>query len=287
MIAGCRTFPRGVCRVGSVTPYDVTDEGDDMANPTLKKQFGGYPEVTEATDVALATAAPSPVTSGDAMTIGGTAAKTGFLLLLVLGTGAWGWSLVDPASGSASLPVWWLFVAIGAFVLAIVTAFKPQIAVFTGPLYSLTMGVAVGAISHIYDAQFEGIVLQAILATAAVFTVMLILFVTRTIRVTNRLRGIVIGATLGIALFYLVSIVLSLFSVSIPFVWDSGPLGIAFSVLVVGIAAFNLMLDFDMVERGVVAQAPKNLEWFGAFGLIVTIIWMYIEILRLLSKVRN
>jgi len=256
-----------------------------MANPTMQRQFGSYPEVTDA---ALQTAAPSPITTdGESMTIGGTAAKTGFLLLLVLASGSWGWSLVDPAAGETSLPGWWFLIFIGVLILAIVTAFRPQLAIITGPLYALAMGVAVGSISHIYDAQWDGIVIQAILATAAVFIVMLVLFVTRTIKVTNRMRGVIIGATAGIALFYVASIVLSLFGVSIPYVWDSGPIGIGFSVLVVGIAAFNLMLDFDMIERGVQARAPKSLEWFGAFGLMVTIIWMYIEILRLLGKARN
>ena len=259
-----------------------------MANPTLQKQFGGYPDPNATADAALQSTAPYPVTTdADAMTIGGTAAKTGFLLLLVLAAGAWGWTLVDPVAGETSIPGWWFLALIGVFVLAIVTVFNPRIAIVTGPLYALVQGVAVGAISHIYDAQFQGIVLQAILATAAVFVVMLVLFVTGTIKVTNRMRGIVIGATFGIAAFYLISIVLSLFGVGVPLVWDSGPLGILFSAVVVVVAAFNLMLDFDMIERGVAAHAPKYLEWFGAFGLIVTIIWMYIEILRLLSKLRS
>jgi len=259
-----------------------------MANPTLQKEFGSYPDVTATTDAAVTAPPRSPVSiDGDAMTIGGTAAKTGLLLLLVVAAGAWGWNLVDPSTGSTSIPAWWFFVALGAFGLAIVTAFRPALAVISGPVYALTQGVALGAISHIYDARFDGIVLQAIMATAAVFTVMLVLFVTRTIRVTQRMRGVVIGATAGIALFYLVSILLSLFGASIPLVWDSGPMGILFSVIVVGVAAFNLMLDFDMIERGVAAGAPRNLEWFGAFGLMVTIVWMYIEILRLLGKVRN
>jgi uncharacterized YccA/Bax inhibitor family protein len=250
----------------------------------MQKQFGSYPAVTDA---ALQAQPAGPVTvESEVMTIGGTAAKTGLLLALVLGAGSWGWTLVDPEAGTSSIPGWWFLLMIGVFVLAIVTAFRPQIAVFTGPLYALTMGAMVGSISHIYDAQFEGIVLQAILATAAVFVTMLVLFVTRTIRVTQRMRGIVIGATLGIALFYVVSIVLSLFGTSIPLVWDNGPIGILFSVVIVAIAAFNLMLDFDMIERGVVARAPKYLEWYGAFGLMVTIIWMYIEILRLISKTR-
>ena len=256
-----------------------------MANPALSKEFGELPAVTDAT---LNQPPPSPITvDGDRMSVGGTAAKTGFLLLLVLGAGSWGWNLVDPASGETAIPGWWFFIAIGVFILAIVTAFRPQIAVITGPLYSLTMGVALGVISHIYDEAFEGIVLQAIMATAAVFIVMLVLFVTRTIRVTQRMRGVIIGATLGIALFYLGSLILSLFGVGIPLVWDDGPVGIGFSLLIVGIASFNLMLDFDMIERGVVAGAPKSLEWYGAFGLMVTIVWMYIEILRLLGKVRN
>lgn len=260
-----------------------------MANPTLQRQFGEYPEVSASADAALQTPPSiSPVSAdGESMTIGGTAAKTGFLLLLVLGAGAWGWTLVSPETGDTEMPIWVLPLMIGVLVVAIVTAFKPQIAIVTGPLYALSMGAMVGVISHMYDYEYEGIVVQAILATACVFVVMLVLFVTRTIRVTNRMRGIVVGATAGIALFYLLSIVLALFGTTIPLVWDSGFFGIAFSVVVVGIAAFNLMLDFDMIERGVQARAPKGLEWYGAFGLMVTIIWMYIEMLRLLGKSRR
>jgi uncharacterized YccA/Bax inhibitor family protein len=221
------------------------------------------------------------------MTIGGTAAKTAVLLILALVSGAWGWAQIDPVAGAITIPGWWWLLLIGSFVLAIVTAFKPALAVVTGPLYAIAQGVVVGAISHIYDAQFEGIVLQALLATAAVFVVMLVLFATRTIKVTNRLRSTIIGATFGIMLFYLASIVLSLFSVNMPLVWDSGLFGIGFSILVVGVAAFNLMLDFDMIERGVAASAPRSYEWYGAFGLMVTIVWLYIEILRLLSKIRD
>lgn len=259
-----------------------------MANPTLEKQFGTLPEVGAGSDAALASAqTPVAMGSANAMTIGGTSAKTAFLLILVLGAGAWGWSLVEPQTGNSSLPGWWFLLAIGVLVLAIVTAFKPQLAIITGPLYALTQGVAIGTISRLYESQFEGIVLQAIMATAAVFFVMLVLFVTRAIKVTDKLRGVVIGATLGIMLFYLASFILSLFTVSIPLVWDSGPVGIGFSLLIVGIAAFNLMLDFDLIERGVQARAPKFMEWYGAFALMVTIVWLYIEILRLIGKVRN
>jgi len=260
-----------------------------MSNPTLERQFGKLPPVdgSAAADATLVQQSPIVTGADRAMTIGGTAGKTGVLLALVLISGAWGWNQIDPVGGTVDIPGWWWIVMIAAFVLAIVTAFKPAIAIVTGPLYAIAMGVVIGAISHIYDAQFDGIVLQAILATAAVFIVMLVLFVTRTIKVTNRLRGVIIGATFGIMLFYLASILMSFFGVNIPLVWDSGAFGIGFSVLVVGIAAFNLMLDFDLIERGVEAGAPRSYEWYGAFGLMVTIIWLYIEMLRLISKVRD
>lgn len=258
-----------------------------MANPTLQKQFGSLPPVDGSADATLTTAQPPFATSTDTpMTIGGSAAKTAFLLILVLAAGSWGWTLVSD-TGQIDIPVWWWFALIGAVILAIVTAFRPQLAIVTGPIYAVTQGVLIGAISHIYEAEFQGIVVQALLATASVFIVMLVLFVTRTIRVTNKLRGIIIGATFGIMLFYLASILLSLFGATMPLVWDSGLFGIGFSLLVVGIAAFNLMLDFDLIERGVEAGAPRYMEWFAAFSLMVTIIWLYIEILRLISKLRD
>ena len=259
-----------------------------MANPTLTKYFDKPTAGAASADATLQAAPPGALISdGTTMEIGGTAAKTGFLLLLVLTAGAWGWSQTDPAAGETGLP-WFLWVAlIGVVVLAVITAFQPKLARVTGPLYALTMGAFVGSLSRAYSTFYDGIVLQAILATAAVFVVMLVLFTTRTIKVTNRLRSTVIGATFGIALFYLASIVLSLFGADMPFVWDSGFFGIAFSVFVVGVAAFNLLLDFDLIERGVAAGAPKYMEWYGAFGLMVTIIWMYLEILRLLAKLRE
>lgn len=260
-----------------------------MSNPTLERQFGKLPPVdgSAAADATLVQQSPIVTGADRAMTIGGTAGKTGILLALVLIAGWWGWNQIDPTAGTIDIPGWWWAVVIVSLILAIVTAFKPTIAIVTGPLYAIAQGVVIGAISHIYDAQLEGIVLQAILATAAVFIVMLVLFVTRTIKVTNRLRGVIVGATFGIMLFYLASIVMSLFGVTVPLVWDSGAFGIGFSLLVVGIAAFNLMLDFDLIERGVEARAPRSYEWYGAFGLMVTIVWLYIEILRLLAKIRD
>ncbi len=261
-----------------------------MANPTLSRQFGALPgsssSRTAATTATLRGAKiPFEVGNEDPMTISGTVAKTAFLLALVVGSGMWGWSLVQPETGTSAVPGWWFLALIGSVGLAIVTAFKPQLSMFTGPIYAITMGVTLGVISHIYNFRYEGIVLQAILATAAVFLVMLVLFVTGTIKVTERFRGIVIGATLGIFLFYMVTFVFSLLGVSIPLV--TGPFGILVSVFIVSIAALNLMLDFDMIVRGTDAGAPRYFEWFGAFGLMVTIVWMYIEILRLISLARD
>ena len=183
--------------------------------------------------------------------------------------------------------MWSIFVLIGAFVLAIITIFSPKMAVATGPIYTAAQGLFLGSMSKAYESNWGGIVITAVLATLAVFIVMLVLFVTRTITVTNKLRSVIIGATAGIALFYFASFLLALFGVQMPFVWEGGIGGILFSVFVVGIAALNLLLDFDMIERSAAAGAPKYMNWYGAFGLMITIIWLYIEILRLLGKTRS
>jgi len=257
-----------------------------MANPTLEREFGNLPAADAALASAPVPAAAAP--SGDpTMSIGGTAVKTMLLLILVVAAGAWGWGLVSPETGDTTLPFWWFFIAFGVVGLAIVTAFKPQLAIITGPLYAITQGVMIGSMSHIYDAAWDGIVLQAIIATVAVFVAMLFLFVTGIIKVTERFRGIVIGATFAIFLMYLVSFIASLFGWFSSPVYSSGPVGIGFSLFIVAIAALNLMIDFDMIVRGVNARMPKQFEWYAAFGLMVTIIWLYIEILRLLAKTRN
>ncbi len=258
-----------------------------MANPVLEKEFGKLPPPDASVDTALATAdLPFEIGVEEPMSMGGVSAKTAFLLLLVLAAGSWGWTLIDPTTGASTLPAWWFILTIGVVVLAIVTAFKPKLAIVTGPLYALTQGAAIGSVSRFYETQFEGIVTQALLATAAVFFVMLVLFVTGTIKVTERFRGVVIGSTLAIALLYFGSFIMALFGWSSP-VYGSGPVGIGFSLFVIVIASLNLMLDFDMIVRGIDARAPKYLEWFAAFSLMVTIVWLYVEILRLLGNTRN
>ncbi len=247
-----------------------------MANPVLQREWG------EKQDDSAATERVTPTT--EAMTIGGTSAITAFLLLILLIAGAWGWSLTVPGE---PWPVWLFVVVIGSAILAIVAIFQPPLARFVSPVYAAGQGLALGAISRIYEAAFNGIVFQAILATVAVFVVMLFLYVTRIIKVTNRTRGVIIGATFGIALFYIVSLLFSLFGAAVPLIWDTGWAGILFSAFVVVIAAFNLMLDFDLIERGTAAGAPKYMEWFAALGLLITIVWLYLEMLRLLGKVRS
>ena len=229
-----------------------------------------------------------PIARTDAMTIGGVTSATTVLFIILMATATYGWSLVDPApQGQLEIPVWTWFVAIGGALLAMVAIFKPPLARFIGPVYAAAQGVFLGAISRAFENQWDGIVVQAVLITAIVFGSMLFLFATRLVRVTDRMRRTIIYATLGLALFYFVSILISLFGLSMPLIWDAGPVGILFSVGVCGLAAFNLMLDFDLVDRGVGAGLPKYMEWYCALGLMISLVWLYLEVLRLLSKLRQ
>lgn len=267
-----------------------------MANALLEKTIEreAGPE-----DRRAGWAAPEPRTRPDAtggdrrppddrMTMGGVASATGVLFVILLAGGWFGWTSVDAAPpGEVDFPGWLLPAVLVAFGLAMVAFLRPPVARFTGPLYAVVQGLVLGAISHVYENQWDGIVVQAIGLTTIVFASMLFLYGTRIVRVTDRMRRVIIGATLGIAVFYLVSILLSFFDVGVPLIWDAGPFGIAFSFFVAGLAAFNLMLDFDLVERGVAAGLPRYMEWFCGLALMVSIVWLYLEILRLLSKLRR
>lgn len=245
-----------------------------MANPVLTRTFD--PKDNQSTQSPI-------VDTGDTMTMGSVVRQTGFLFLLLLGAAVFGWSQADVATIG---PIFW-GTLIGAIVLLIVTMAKPQWVRVTGPLFALVEGVLVGAISKIYSDIYDGIVLQAVMATMAVFVAMLFLYANRIIKVTQRLRSTIMLATFGVLLFYGASILLNLFGVNIPYVWDGGWFSILLSVVIVGIAAFNLLLDFDTIERGVKAGAPGWMSWFAAFGLMVTIVWLYLEILRLLALTRD
>jgi len=264
-------------------------------NQELQAGWGAPPQVPQAPD----TVSPwPPAPSGyDAMRVGGAASATGVLLAILVTAGFFGWQAVDVVTGvdatgetvvvDTTIPPWLIGSWLVGFVLAIVTVFKPKIARFTGPLYAVAQGLLVGGISHIYEVRFDGIVVQAVGLTIGVFTVMLGLFAFRIIRVTEKLRMVIVASTLAVMLVYLASFVVGLLGGDIGFIHDTGAVGIGFSLVVVGIASLNLLLDFDLVEKGVAMQAPRYMEWYAAFGLLVTLVWLYLELLRLLGKLRS
>jgi uncharacterized YccA/Bax inhibitor family protein len=222
------------------------------------------------------------------MTVGGAASASLVLFAVLLISAAVGWiAVAEPQPGVLAFPPMALVGAIVGFVAVIVSMFKPMWSHILGPVYAVGQGLFVGAISKMFDATYSGIVLQAVGTTFAVFGVMLFLYRTKVIRVTNRFRRIVVGATLGVAALYLVSFVVSLFGVNVSFINSSGGFGILFSLFVAGLAAFNLALDFDFIEQGEKMALPQRMEWFAALGLLVTLVWLYLEVLRLLAKLRE
>jgi len=230
----------------------------------------------------------SPYKSVDVMTASGTASAALLLMLLLVASAMFGWSSVsEAANGANPIPRLAMAGALFGFVCAIVLTFKPKLARVLAPVYAIAEGVFVGAISKVFNTAYDGIVIQAVGITLGVFVTMLVLYRTGVIRVTDKMRRTIIGATMGIAIFYGVSLLLSLFGMNISFFNSSSPMSIGFSFIVAGLAAMNLALDFDFIERGEKAGLPKYMEWYAAFGLMVTIVWLYLEILRLLAKLRD
>jgi uncharacterized YccA/Bax inhibitor family protein len=228
-----------------------------------------------------------PVVGEDTMTLNGVVWASGALLVLLVAAGVFGWNSVDHTLDTVRIPGWLPVVLFAGLGVAMLTIFKPKLARFTAPVYALLEGALLGAISALYNSTYDGIVVQAVALTAGVFAVMLFLFATRVITVTDKLRMGIVAATGAIMLVYVLNLVLSLFGSEIPFLHSTGAMGIGISLLIVGVAAFNLLLDFDFVERGVEAGAPRYMEWYAAFGLLVTLIWLYLELLRLLSKLQR
>jgi uncharacterized YccA/Bax inhibitor family protein len=243
---------------------------------------GYFPPVTDGPISAYAPA-------GGVMTMSGTMTATGVLFVLLIGAGAFGWnSVTDGVDGQpAAMPGWVIVALLGALGVGILTSFKPKLARFTAPVYAVVEGLVLGAISRIYNEAYPGIVVSAVGATLAVFAVMWFLYATRIIKVTDRMRRMVVGATLGVMVLYGVSFIVRLFTGSMPIIDGSSGLSIGISLVVIAIAAFNLTLDFDMIEKGAQQGAPKYMEWYCGFGLMVTLVWLYLEILRLLSKLQN
>jgi uncharacterized YccA/Bax inhibitor family protein len=253
------------------------------------------------------------------MTVGGTVWATLTLWAILVGAGVYGWSQVTQtalqvdrltgeltpfppgtpqttinaavADGAAvaqvSFPTWVLVPMLAAVVLAVVAMFKPKLAPVLAPLYAAGYGVALGAISATYELQFSGIVTQAILATLGVFGIMLFLYASRIIKVTRRFAMVVAGATLGIAAMYLTGFVLSLVGVDLLFWNEPTPLGIGISAVICIVAALNLALDFAFIETAVARRVPSYLNWLGALGVTVTIVWLYLEVLRLIALLRQ
>lgn len=221
---------------------------------------------------------------GEAMTIRGTINKMTFLLLMVMAAAVYTWGLFY--KGDNVFP-FMIGGALGGFALALVIVFKKEWSPYLAPAYALAEGLFLGAISAYYSSLYDGIVLQAVGLTFGTFIGMLALYRARLIRATERFRAIVMTATAGIAIFYLIAIALRFFNIQIPMLHEGSTIGILFSVVVVAIAALNLILDFDMIEQGAAQGAPKYFEWYASFGLLVTLVWLYLEILRLLSKLNK
>lgn len=225
-------------------------------------------------------------TSSASMTVQGTTIKTAFLLLLLVVAGSYTYGQF--ANGDRQIAIGLLIAgSIGGLITALVTCFSPRFSPVTAPIYAIFEGLALGAISAVFEAQTHGIVVQAVGLTLGVMALMLFIYGTGIIRPTRGFMIGIVAATGGICLLYLVSMMLRLFGIQMPFIHDSGPIGIGFSVVVVIIASLNLILDFHFIEQGVRQQAPKFMEWYGGFSLLVTLVWMYLEILRLLSKLQD
>lgn len=239
-----------------------------MANPILNRNFNVEEQVLE----------------GQPMTISGSVNKTLTLLALVVVSAAYNWWLIG-SGFTDKAGILAVGGAIVGFILAVAIIFsRGKLAPLLAPVYAICEGFFVGGISAFFEAAYAGLVVQAVACTFAVMLSMLMLYKARVIRCTERFRAVIFTATMSVGLVYLIQIVASLFNRGIPQIFTASPIGIGFSVVVVLIAAFNLIIDFDFIERGAQNLLPKHYEWFGAFGLMVTLIWLYFEILRLLAK---
>jgi uncharacterized YccA/Bax inhibitor family protein len=274
-----------------------------MANPVLNERALRRASVTWAPPEPAGGHFP-PVDDGptsgwsrEVMTVNGVISATATLFVLLLASAAVGWiatggpteiTLPDGSPGyEYGFPGLAIAGVIVGFGLAMLLRFRPHLAKFIAPVYAIVQGLVVGSFSRVYETYYDGVVVQAAGATVGVFVVMLVLYRTGVINVTERFRKVVVTATLGVMVFYGVSFLISMFGGSVSFLSSPSLLGIGFSVLVAGLAAFNLALDFDFIERGAKQGLDKQFEWYAAFGLLVTVVWLYLELLRLLSKLRE
>ena len=226
------------------------------------------------------------VSHENAMTVKGTMQKFGFLFLMVMGTAFYSWK--EFADGGNVMPLI-LTGAIGGLVVALILTFKKEWSPYLAPAYALLEGLFVGAISAFYNSAFAetapNIIINAVGLTFGTCIAMYLLYTFKIIKATAKFKAVIVTATMGLAIFYMLSFVLSFFGISIPFLHEGSAMGIGFSLFVVALAALNLILNFDMIETGAELGAPKYMEWYSAFGLLVVIVWLYLEILSLLSKI--
>ena len=262
-----------------------------MSNPVLSKssiekalgrsssQFGwGAPQSSEDQTFKSSSAYSSLINpKADTMTRKGTTSAA------ILG---W-YNVQESFSGAVIFPTWVLGAVLLGFVTGMIMRFKPKASPILAPIYAVVQGVVLGSISRVFNAEYDGIVVQAVGISIGVFIAMLTLYRTKIIQVTNKMRSTIMSATTGIMLFYIVAFVASFFGVSFSVFTSSSVLSIGFSLLVAGLAASNLLLDFDTIERGEREGYPKYMEWYCAFGILATMVWLYIEVLRLLAKIRN
>ncbi|MBB6731376.1 Bax inhibitor-1/YccA family membrane protein [Cohnella zeiphila] len=218
------------------------------------------------------------------MTIDGTVNKTFIMLALLLGGAFVTWSQYFDGNNVGGYAIGG---AIIGFILAMIVSFRPTTAPYLVPIYAVMEGVFLGALSAVYEDRTHGVTLLAAALTMGVFVMMLLAYKFRIIQATRKFRIGIFAATAGIMLVYLVSLVLGLFGVTVPFLYDSSLLGIGISLVIVAVAALNLVLDFDFIEEGANQGAPKYMEWYGAFGLMVTLVWLYVEMLRLVAKISS
>ena len=244
-----------------------------LGDNTFRGQYGaGYGGLIDATD---------------RMTLNGTVNKTAILLICALATAGWTWHLFMQSENAQDVAGLMMVGMIGGLIFGLVTSFKRTWAPVTAPIYALLEGLMLGGLSAMVDARYHGIGIQAVSLTFGTLFVLLIAYRSGVIKVTDKFRLGVVAATGGIFFFYLAQMLLGFFGIRFASINGSGVIGIGFSLIVVAIASLNLVLDFDFIERGVAAGAPKYMEWYGAFGIMVTLVWLYIEILRLLSKLQR
>jgi len=243
----------------------------------------GNPALQASTFTRLAPVADQE----NAMTLQGTVNRIALLLLTVFAGATFTWSRFNATQDFASVALLFWVGLIGGLITGLVIVLKKTLAPYLAPVYAALEGLAMGGLSALLEASYPGIAFEALLLTFGILAVLLVVYTSRIIRPSENFKLIVVSATGGIALFYVISLGLSFFGIRAPLINDNSWLGIAFSLFVVVIASLNLVVDFDFIEQGVENRAPKYMEWYGAFGIVVTLIWLYVELLRLLSKLRS